>query len=113
VERGFAMATIVAAIVVVPVVGLENAELGAAWPTVLAAGNWMTWAVFAAEAVAMLAVVPKRGVWLREHPLEVAIVLLTFPAVSAVLPAIRVLRRACCDSCVLRSSAAWCSRCRA
>jgi voltage-gated potassium channel len=92
VERAFATPTLIAAIVVVPLVGLENAELGGAWPTVLAVVNWMTWAVFAAEAVAMLAVVPKRGVWLREHPLEVAIVLLTFPAASAVLPAIRVLR---------------------
>jgi hypothetical protein len=36
--------------------------------------NWLIWLVFAAELVAMLAVVPSRKASLRRHPLEVAVV---------------------------------------
>jgi voltage-gated potassium channel len=40
----------------------------------------------------MLAVVPDRGRWLRTHPLEVAIVVLTPPFLPASLQALRVFR---------------------
>jgi voltage-gated potassium channel len=40
----------------------------------------------------MLAVVPDRGRWLRDHPLEVAIVVLTPPFAPASLQAARVFR---------------------
>jgi voltage-gated potassium channel len=40
----------------------------------------------------MLAVVPDRGRWLRSHPLEVAIVILTPPFLPASLQALRVFR---------------------
>jgi hypothetical protein len=40
----------------------------------------------------MLAIVPDRGRWLRKHPLEVAIVVLTPPVLSASLQALRVVR---------------------
>ena len=40
----------------------------------------------------MLAVVPDRGRWLRDHPLEVAIVVLTPPFLPASLQAARAFR---------------------
>jgi voltage-gated potassium channel len=47
---------------------------------------------FAVEAVVMLAIVPQRWRWIRTHPLEVAIVLLTPPFLPPSLQALRVFR---------------------
>ena len=54
--------------------------------------NWATWLSFLGEFVLMLAVVPDRGRWIRDHPLEVAIVVLTPPFLPASLQAARVFR---------------------
>ena len=40
----------------------------------------------------MLAVVPSRPAWLRRHPIELAIVLLTCPVLATVIQSARVLR---------------------
>jgi voltage-gated potassium channel len=47
---------------------------------------------FLAELVVMLAVVPDRWQWLREHPIEVIVVVLSSPFLPASLAAARVLR---------------------
>jgi Ion channel len=47
---------------------------------------------FAVEAVVMLAIVPQRWRWIRTHPLEVAIVVLTPPFLPPSLQALRVFR---------------------
>jgi voltage-gated potassium channel len=52
----------------------------------------LVWLLFLAEVVVMLAVVPDRGRWLRAHPLEAAIVVLTPPFLPASLQALRVFR---------------------
>jgi voltage-gated potassium channel len=54
--------------------------------------NWVTWLAFAFELVVMLSVVPDWRRWLREHPLDVAIVLLTPPLLPAALQSLRVFR---------------------
>jgi voltage-gated potassium channel len=54
--------------------------------------NWVIWLVFAAEVSAMLAVVPSRLNWLRRHPVDLAIVLLTPPFLPASMQALRVMR---------------------
>jgi hypothetical protein len=70
---------------------LESRDLGGAWPTVLSITNWATWLVFVAEAVVMLRLVDSRSAWLRGNPLEVAIVLVSFPPIGT-LGLIRLLR---------------------
>lgn len=50
------------------------------------------WLAFAAEFVALLAVADDPRRWLRDHPLELAILLLTPPFVPAGLQAARVFR---------------------
>jgi voltage-gated potassium channel len=45
--------------------------------------NWMIWLAFVAEVVIMLRVVPDRGRWLRDHPLDLAIVIFTPPFLPA------------------------------
>jgi hypothetical protein len=40
----------------------------------------------------MLAVVPHRAAWIRTHPVEVAVVILTPPFLPAALASLRILR---------------------
>ena len=83
---------LVAAVLVVPVIVIEESEPGSPWEEIAAVGNWVIWSVFLVEVVAMLAVVPDRWRWLRENPLDVAIVVLTPPFLPSSLQALRVLR---------------------
>lgn len=91
-ERAFAVPMIIAALLVVPLLALENADLGGAWPAILTVGDWAIWTAFVAEAIVMLRVVPDRGAWLRDHPLEVIVIVFSFPLLSSAFAAIRVLR---------------------
>jgi hypothetical protein len=80
IERRFEAPILVAALLVIPVIAIEQSSLGEPWPTIAEVANWLIWLTFLAEVVVMLAVVRERGRWLREHPLEVAIVVLTPPS---------------------------------
>ena len=76
--------------------------------------NWAIWLAFVFEAVVMLRVVPDKKVWLRKHPLEVAIVLVTPPFLPASLEAARIFPCCACWSWSGRcSSPDGCSRWRA
>lgn len=91
IERRIEPFVMAAALLVVPAIVLDEAHVDGTWQTVAEVLNWVSWSVFALEAVVMLSVVRDRGRWLREHPLEVAIVLLTLPFVTA-LASLRLLR---------------------
>ncbi len=92
VARAFEIPVIVAALLVIPVIAIEQSSVGGSWKTAAAITNWITWIVFAAELAAMLAVVPDRRRWLRDNPLEVAIVVLTPPVLPTSLQALRAFR---------------------
>jgi voltage-gated potassium channel len=92
VEQRFEVPILVAALLVIPVIAVEQSSLGEPWMTAATVANWLIWLAFAAEIVVMLAVVPDRGRWLRDHPLEIAIVVLTPPFLPASLQALRVFR---------------------
>jgi voltage-gated potassium channel len=83
---------LVAALLVIPVLGIEESGAGEPWRAVANVLNWTIWAAFAVEAAVMLAVVPQRWRWIRRHPLEVAIVILTPPFLPPSLQALRVFR---------------------
>jgi voltage-gated potassium channel len=87
----FEVPVLVAAVLVIPTIVLEEIA-GEPWNTLAAVLNWAIWLVFAAELVALLVVVRDRWRWLREHPLEVAVVVLTPPLVPSSLQSIRALR---------------------
>jgi voltage-gated potassium channel len=91
-ERRFAWPVLIAALAVVPVIALEDAHLGEPWDALASVGNWLIWLTFAAELVAMLAVVPDRRRWMREHPIDVVVVVLTPPVVPAGFQFLRLLR---------------------
>jgi voltage-gated potassium channel len=70
---------LVATLLVVPIIAIEESNVSAAWKTFGEVLNWCVWVAFVAEAGAMLAVVPSKKRWLREHPLEIAVIVLTPP----------------------------------
>jgi voltage-gated potassium channel len=83
---------LVASLLTIPSLLLAQGHPAEPWKTVGEVADWLIWSVFVLELVVMLALVPSRRAWLREHPLEVAIVFLTPPFLFAALQSIRVLR---------------------
>jgi voltage-gated potassium channel len=81
-----------AALAVIPVIVIEQSHFSQSWKTFGSALNWVIWVVFVSEFVVLLAVADSRSRWLRQHPLELAIVLLTPPFLPATLQAARLLR---------------------
>lgn len=92
IARRFEAPVIIATLLVVPVLILEGTEVSEPWPTIALVGDWIIWLVFLAEVVVLLAVAPNRRQWIAQHPLDVAIVVLTPPFVSGLVQSIRLLR---------------------
>lgn len=92
IEERFEWPMIVAALLVIPALVIEGSDFGDPWPLIGDVLNWTIWLAFLFELVVMLRVVPDRRRWLRDHPLEVAVVLLTPPFLPASLEAARVFR---------------------
>src|SRR5215207_9749354 len=91
-EHRLELPLLVAALLTIPLIAIEQSGVGEPWDSVATVLNWLTWLAFLAEIVLMLAVVPDRGRWLRDHPLELAIVILTPPFLPAALQAARIFR---------------------
>lgn len=92
IAKRFEIPMLIAALLVIPVLVIEQSHASQGVKTLGDLLNWLIWLAFTAEMVTMLAVVPARRGWLRSHPLEVVIVLLTPPFLPASLQAARVLR---------------------
>ena len=86
-QRRLEWPMLVAALLVIPTIVLEDSA-----PTAAVVLNWTAWLAFVAEAVLMLSVVDSRSRWLRDHPLELAIIVLTPPFLPASLQAARLFR---------------------
>jgi len=91
-ERLMQTPLMVAAALTLPCVALTEAHVGGTLETIARVLNWATWLAFALEVIVMLAVVPDRGRYLRSHPLELVVVLLTPPVLPAGLQSLRVIR---------------------
>ena len=92
IAKRFELPMLVAALLVIPVIVIEQSDVEERWKTVAGVLNWAIWIAFAIELVVMLAVVPRRGEWLRRHPLELVVVVFTPPFLPASLQALRVFR---------------------
>jgi voltage-gated potassium channel len=90
-QRGFDVATAVAAVATAPILIALTLDLPQGLYDVLLAANWAAWGVFALELVVMLAVTRDRSAWLRTHSLTPVLVLLTPPPFRA-LALLRVAR---------------------
>ena len=91
IERRLEIPVLIAAVLVIPVIVIEESSFGEPWETIGSAVNWATWLVFLAEAVVMLSVVPDRWRWIKSHPIEVVVVVLTPPFMTG-LAGVRLLR---------------------
>lgn len=94
IQRRFEAPLIVAALLVIPTLIIQESSLGEPWDTIAYVLNWTVWLTFLAELLVMLWVVPNRWEWVRRHATDVAVVVLTPPFLPASLQAIRVLRLA-------------------
>jgi len=83
---------LVASLLVIPTIAIENAGLSSAWTSAATILNWLIWIAFVTEFVVLLAVAPNRRRWLFKHPLELAIIVLTPPFGPAALQSARAFR---------------------
>jgi voltage-gated potassium channel len=86
------MPLLVAALLVIPMLILDQANLDQPWRAVEAVLDWGTWLVFFAELVVMLSIVPDRRRWLREHPIDVVATVFSPPILPSSLALARLLR---------------------
>jgi len=89
--RRFDIPVMVAALLTIPLIVIEESDYGQPWDGIGVALNWGTWLVFLAEVVVMLAVVPDRKRWMRENPIAVGVTALTPPFLEVFAP-LRLLR---------------------
>ena len=82
---------IVAALLAIPTIVVQESDLWRAWEILGTTMDWFIWAVFAANLLIMLAVVPNRRRWLVHNPLELLIVVLTPPFLPVTFKVARVL----------------------
>src|SRR4051794_13422219 len=83
---------LIASLLVIPTIILEESDVGVTWKDAAIGLNWIIWLAFVAELVVMLRVVPNRLRWMREHPLDVVIVLFTPPFLPATMQSARLFR---------------------
>jgi len=82
---------IVAALLAIPTIVVQESDLGGFWEILAAVLDWCIWAVFAANLAIMLSIVPDRRRWLIDNPIDVLIVVLTPPFLPATMKLARVL----------------------
>ena len=92
VQARFEWPVIVAALLTIPLVLIQESSLAEPWPTVATVLNWVTWLVFATEVVVMLCIVPSKRTWLWSHMLDVAVTVLTPPFAPAAWQSGRLYR---------------------
>jgi voltage-gated potassium channel len=82
---------IVAALLAIPTIIMQESNLGKGWEILASILDWSIWAVFAANLVIMLILVPDRKRWLIRNPMDVLIVVLTPPFLPVTLKLARLL----------------------
>jgi voltage-gated potassium channel len=83
---------IVATLLVIPDLILEEQPLRTSWHRVAVVGDWFIWAVFLVEFAAIMVLAKDRRSWLRRYPLASAMLILTPPFAPAAVQALRVFR---------------------
>lgn len=83
VQDRFEWPVVIAAMLTVPILVIQESDLRDPWPLVATVLNWVTWTVFLVETVVMLAIVPDRRRWLRRHVIDVLVVVVTPPFAPA------------------------------
>lgn len=91
-EKVMSTPLLIAAALTLPSVALSEMNDGGTLEVVAQILNWGTWIAFATELVVMLILVPDRMRYLKHHPIELIVVLLTPPVLPPQLQSIRAIR---------------------
>jgi voltage-gated potassium channel len=91
-DERFEPLLLAAALLVIPDVAIEAANPDGTWGDAALGLNWIVWLVFAIALIATTVRADHRVAWLRERPLDVAIVVLTPPFAPAALLGFRLAR---------------------
>jgi voltage-gated potassium channel len=92
VEQKMQLPLMIGAILTLPSVILMETSVSGIWLTISTILNWGTWLIFALDVVLMLILVPNKLKYVKTHPVEIAIVILTPPVLPASFQMLRTLR---------------------
>jgi voltage-gated potassium channel len=92
VHTPFEPIVLAATLSLIPVLIIEADTTSDGWRTFAEVANWVIWAIFAMELIAVLVVAERKRAALRAHWLDVAIVVLTIPLLGKALAWIRFAR---------------------
>jgi voltage-gated potassium channel len=91
-RRLFEVPVLVAALLVVPVILIEDRATSTAWLTAASVANWVIWALFAAEFVVVISLAVDRRRYAARSWLDLVIIVASFPLWPTALAATRLLR---------------------
>ncbi len=83
---------VIAALLVIPLLVIEESDLGQPWDFIGVLLNWGTWLAFVIEAVVMIRVTPRPMEWIKRHPIDVAVIFLSPPFIPSTFAAARLFR---------------------
>ena len=92
VHTPFEPVVLAATLSLIPILIIEADTTSDGWRTFATVANWVIWAIFATELVAVLVFAKRKRAALRAHWLDVAIVVLTVPLLGKALAWIRFAR---------------------
>lgn len=92
ITTAFEKPVLIAALLVIPTIIIEQSNPNATLSTIAAVLNWLIWTVFAIEAITLFSITPNKKQWVIKHPLEIAVVLLSSPLMPPGLQSTRVIR---------------------
>lgn len=83
---------VIAALLTIPIIFIQESHAGEPWRAIGQILNWLTWGIFLIEVITILVLTDRRARWIREHPIDLAVVLLTPPFAPPAWQAGRVFR---------------------
>lgn len=91
-RRWFEIPVLVAALLVVPVIFIEQQATSPGWLTVAEIVNWLIWAAFTAEYLVVVSLADQRLAYTRKAWLDVFIIVGSFPLLPELLASMRLVR---------------------
>jgi voltage-gated potassium channel len=78
-ERRFEIPMVIVALLTIPVVAVQESSASHGWKHAAAAVDWGIWICFAGESLLLFALAKDRRRWLYQHPLDLALAVVTGP----------------------------------
>lgn len=94
VKRRFEIPVLIAALLVAPVIIIEEQATSTSWLGIATVLNWLIWGAFFVEFVSVISVTDDRWAYARRVWLDVFIIVVSFPLLPGLLASTRLLRLA-------------------